>query len=80
MFSFKFQLVKIAKKANAAHDISLLSWIFFTFNAFIGFSYAVFVIEDTFLNVTSSITLVVNIIAVTMITYKRKKYKEIESV
>jgi hypothetical protein len=75
MFSFKFQLIKIAKSASQVNDISLMSWVLFTFNAFIGFSYAVFIIKDSFLNVTSSITLTVNIIAVTMIIYKRRKYK-----
>lgn len=76
MFSFKFQLVKIAKSESQVNDISLISWVLFTFNAFIGFSYAVFIINDLFLNVTSSITLIINILAVGMIIYKRRKYKK----
>ncbi|MGY5450171.1 hypothetical protein ACVFI8_04420 [Agarivorans sp. MS3-6] len=76
ILSFSPQIIRLMRTKGPAKDISFLSWIMFQCNAILAWSYTVFIVGDPLLSVTTSLVLIANLTMVSVLIYKRMKYRE----
>ncbi|RKF20904.1 hypothetical protein DBZ36_02885 [Alginatibacterium sediminis] len=75
--SFSPQILRLVRTKSSAQDLSLPSWLMFLANACLGWSYAFFVVEDGMLIVSASLVAVANVCLVSVLIYKRMKYRSL---
>ncbi|GDY24774.1 hypothetical protein AHAT_06640 [Agarivorans sp. Toyoura001] len=80
ILSFSPQIIRLMRIKGPAKDISFMSWIMFQCNAVLAWTYTVFVVGDPLLSVTTSLVLAANLTMVSVLVYKRLKYRDTASI